>query len=68
MTKQKILQNGEKTTVEPEKKSEGATTKEKDDKKKKATQYHNRRNIEKVEGREPASRRWRNSKLQERCR
>jgi hypothetical protein len=30
MTQQKFLQNGEKTTIEPKKKSEGAAIKEKD--------------------------------------
>ena len=33
MTEQIFLQNGQKTTIEPEKKSEGAGTKEKDDEK-----------------------------------
>jgi hypothetical protein len=33
MSEQKFLQNGVKTTIEPEKKSEGVATKEKDDEK-----------------------------------
>ena len=58
MTKQKFLQNGERTTIESEKKSKGAGTKENNDEKE-------MRSFENVEEREPAFRRWRNFKLQD---